>query len=691
MATESSTDSTRQRTERRRPGRPRLSDSARKLAKTKRNASSINIFSELDRWNEIKRSLSFESNRQVATFLIDWYYNHPDVETAKSKTEHDSQHHEGQETAVSRENGGVSLSGNEEFSNQEKSHVLDAPVESMQSSPHPIQIESIYQAISVKAETMQTEFEGVVNGVEEHVVNKDEGSTTTEESFVSDAHTTLQRNYIGEPMLYQGSSAEVQANHTDSEHTVGDDNETICATECDVSSEKQSLELITGGRPRRNRSLETTDELASRPKTSNGSQTQKEDTTGLSKSGLHQSADDAAHVAWQQAETDNEEMETEDSSCDGDRDDDWPGVRFKSMTEDMDGKVGNDVKAAEGNGDVNAHVSTNAKDDSKVDLEEEDEELDFDEVALNSMLHDRKGLFLSRKGGELLVCRGCKVTFADQRKLLQHLIEYDVGGNNQFACDMCCLTTKYRCRFELHKTKHDSKVMIKCDKCDYVAHQKHLIRPHYLRCHASDAEKCFVCPSEGCDMKYAIKRDLKAHLRAHEKDVMCHICGKVGNKQFLVHHLLREHGVVKAPKCSATVLCDICGKQLCATSFTTHRLKHQQIKPFKCRHCGKKFTTNAFVLEHERIHTGEKPYKCSMCDLGFAKRAQLVSHVRTHTGEKPYKCTLCKYESCWNIQLRHHMKAHGSATEVTCDICSISFVSQKSLKIHEKKQHLVSK
>ncbi|XP_070565588.1 zinc finger protein 596-like isoform X2 [Ptychodera flava] len=329
---------------------------------------------------------------------------------------------------------------------------------------------------------------------------------------------------------------------------------------------------------------------------------------------------------------------------------------------------------------------------SSEDLKGKDEMMNFDELIQNDTSQNSKGLFQSMQA--YLICKGCKVSFVSHRKLRKHLIQNDLGEKNRVVCEVCNLTMRYMCQFRGHDPEHEWNVMMKCDTCDFKTDTKYLLRHHYLRSHATDAEKCFVCPWEDCEMKYAVEYDLKAHIRAHKKDVVCHICGKVQNKHFFNQHLQREHGAAKTPKGDNTILCEFCGKQYSANSmgnFRSHLLKHQQIKPFKCRYCGKRFVANNFLLNHERIHTGEKPYKCSMCDAAFAKRSQLVSHGRTHTGEKPYKCTLCSYESCWNIQLKHHMKAHGSATEVTCDICSISFVSDQSLRIHERKQHFITK
>ncbi|XP_070542745.1 uncharacterized protein [Ptychodera flava] len=67
--------STKQKSESvQRAGRRIPSDSAKKRAKTRRNAGKINIWEEIDRWKTVKEDNSLQSNAEVARFLIDQYY-----------------------------------------------------------------------------------------------------------------------------------------------------------------------------------------------------------------------------------------------------------------------------------------------------------------------------------------------------------------------------------------------------------------------------------------------------------------------------------------------------------------------------------------------------------------------------------------------------------------------------------------
>ncbi|XP_010624603.3 zinc finger protein 599 isoform X1 [Fukomys damarensis] len=54
-------------------------------------------------------------------------------------------------------------------------------------------------------------------------------------------------------------------------------------------------------------------------------------------------------------------------------------------------------------------------------------------------------------------------------------------------------------------------------------------------------------------------------------------------------------------------------------------------KPYKCKECGKGFSKNQALTQHQHIHTGMKPYECNECGKAFRRRCQLTEHQHIHT------------------------------------------------------------
>ena len=84
---------------------------------------------------------------------------------------------------------------------------------------------------------------------------------------------------------------------------------------------------------------------------------------------------------------------------------------------------------------------------------------------------------------------------------------------------------------------------------------------------------------------------------------------------------------------------------ICKSHLNTHLRTHVKIilfkfqiglKPFECRHCGKKFSQKGNLKIHERTHSDQREFKCFFedCNMSFKIKSHLNDHINSHLKKK---------------------------------------------------------
>ncbi|XP_040177232.1 zinc finger protein 154-like isoform X2 [Rana temporaria] len=131
--------------------------------------------------------------------------------------------------------------------------------------------------------------------------------------------------------------------------------------------------------------------------------------------------------------------------------------------------------------------------------------------------------------------------------------------------------------------------------------------------------------------------------------------------------------------------CSVCGKSFTQEgALVDHQISHTGEHPYLCVECGISFTLKGNLVKHQRIHTNERPYSCSECRKSFAQKEALVRHQRIHTGECPYSCSECGKSFNKKDYLVRHQRSHKSDHHYSCSECGKSFTLQGTLVRHQR-------
>ncbi|XP_067843083.1 zinc finger protein 142 [Heptranchias perlo] len=204
-------------------------------------------------------------------------------------------------------------------------------------------------------------------------------------------------------------------------------------------------------------------------------------------------------------------------------------------------------------------------------------------------------------------------------------------------------------------------------------------------------QRRFSCPS--CPFSCYQERAMDTHGRKgcmKPGELQCGLCSFVCKSPAALKHHTRLHGKKccrKRPRLRCR-LCEFTCKQVrCLKQHVA--IKHDGVKPYKCRYCDFSTTRRYRLDAHESLHTGVGRLACDACQQTFGTGSKLRIHkLRVHEKRPTHFCALCDYSGYnQNDITRHVGSCHAGEPSWACGRCEARFSSEGALKQHCLRRH----
>ncbi|XP_014234255.1 zinc finger protein 774-like [Trichogramma pretiosum] len=299
-------------------------------------------------------------------------------------------------------------------------------------------------------------------------------------------------------------------------------------------------------------------------------------------------------------------------------------------------------------------------------------------------------------------CQHCEQTFATMNALKNHLKTHDTDLTSQqiFLCSICGTEFFTHKSLRLHSRMHQpvrtrhvdapegaEEETFQCQECGTTLSESY--REAHMALHASEPITCTVC-----NRKFDSEESLIMHAAVHMDNSNSNTNDVLTSPELHFQHQSQSPELLNQDLSSMNLsvndsskLTESLKSETIVSTQTTEQLSEQadlqNLKPYQCQHCGRRFMRPHEKVKHERIHTGEKPHSCEVCGKKFRVSYCLTLHMRTHTGVRPYECQHCGKRFKASSVYNHHLLTHGDKRAYTCPYCPKTFKTRVQLAGHK--------
>ena len=101
----------------------------------------------------------------------------------------------------------------------------------------------------------------------------------------------------------------------------------------------------------------------------------------------------------------------------------------------------------------------------------------------------------------------------------------------------------------------------------------------------------------------------------------------------------------------------------------TERQTSRQLDANQCAVCLRTLSCRSALLMHYRTHTGQRPFRCRLCGRAFTTKGNLKTHMGVHRVKPPVRavhaCPVCRKQFSNVVVFQQHIRLHSSASSAS--------------------------
>ncbi|XP_076942538.1 transcription factor IIIA-like [Bidens hawaiensis] len=246
-----------------------------------------------------------------------------------------------------------------------------------------------------------------------------------------------------------------------------------------------------------------------------------------------------------------------------------------------------------------------------------------------------------QKGEKMNVCEDCGASFKKPAHLRQHMLSHSLQRPFTCPLKDCNSSYRRKDHLNRHIIQHQGKIFL-CPKANCKSKfsfqgnmTRHVKEMHDDSDDNTSKQKQHTCSEPGCEKVFKYPSKLRAHEESHVRlETIEAFCGEPGCKKYFTNEQCLK---VHIQTCHQYIVCKVCKSKQLRKNIKRHLRSHEKDvskERIKCSfdECSLTFSNVSNLKQHVKVvHLQEKPFVCSFsgCGMSFSYKHVRDNHEKS--------------------------------------------------------------